>query len=57
MTVHDVAHSGIEDGVAQKFKALVVDRLTLGVALKHALVHKCQLIQRDVVGINANDFV
>ena len=53
----DVAHDGIEDGVAEKFKTLVVDGLALGVAPRQALVHQGLLVETDVVGIEPHHLI
>ena len=57
MAVDDVAHYGIEYGVAQKFQTLVVERFSLGVAPGYALVHQGQFVVLDVAGIEADDVV
>ena len=51
----DVAYCGVEDGVAEEFKAFVVHGFALGVAAEHALVHQRELVVAYVVGIEAND--
>ena len=55
MAEHDVAHGAIEHRVAKKFQSLVVDRLTLIVAMPDALVHQRYLVIRNVVRIYAYD--
>ena len=57
MFENDVAHDGIEDGVAEKFKTLVVDGLALGVAPRQALVHQGLLVETDVVGIEPHHLI
>lgn len=52
---HDVAHNGVENGVAQELKPLVVYGASLLVALGYALVEQCLLVETDVVGIKADD--
>lgn len=52
---HDVAHDGVENGVAQKFKTLVVYGPSLFVALGYALVEQCLFVQADVVRIKTDN--
>ena len=57
MMVHDVAHNGIENGIAEKLEPLVVDGLALAVAVHDALVHERHLVVVDVAGIKAENGV
>ena len=50
---HYVADNGVEDGVAQEFKPLVVDGPPLGVALVDAAVHEGLFVQVDVVRVKS----
>ena len=55
MVVNDVAHSGVENGVAQKLQALIVDWFTLLVAVHDALVHERHLVMADVAWNETDD--
>ena len=57
MVVDDVAHDGIEQCVAEKLQAFVVQRLALLVAAADALVHQCLLVVADIMGIEPHDLV
>ena len=57
MLVDDVAHDGIEDGVAKKFEPLIVHWLPFLVAVHDALVHQGHLVITDIVGIESDDLV
>ena len=57
MMVHDVAHNGIENGIAEKLEPLVVDGLALAVAVHDALVHERHLVVVDMAGIKAENGV
>ena len=52
---HYVAHYGVENGVAQELKTLVVDRLPLGVAPGDAAVHERLFVEVDVVWVKSDD--
>ena len=54
--VYDVAHDGIEDGIAKKFQPLVVDGLAF-LAAHDALVHQGLLVVFDVFGEESQDVV
>ena len=57
MAVDDITHCSIKNGIAKKLQALVVDGLAFLVAMHDALVHQCQLVVADVVGVKADDVV
>ena len=57
MAVDDITHCSIENGIAKKLQALVVDGLALFVAMHDALVHQSQLVVADVVWVKADDVV
>lgn len=51
MAENYVANRAIEHGIAKEFQSLVVDGLSLVVAVPDAFVHQRYLIIRDVVRI------
>ena len=56
MTVDNVSHDGIQNGIAQKFQPLVVHRLAF-FSLSDAAVHQCLPVILNVVGIESGDVV
>ena len=57
VAVDDVAHNGVENGVAEKLQTLVVHGFPLFVASGHALVHQSELVIVYAVWIEAEDVV
>jgi hypothetical protein len=48
VSVNDVAHDGVEYGVAQEFKSFVVHRFAICTSSHHTLVHQGKLIVANV---------
>ena len=57
MAEHDIAHDGVEDGVAQEFQTFVVLRTTLFVLASHTFVQQSLLIEFNMVRIEAQNVV
>ena len=50
---YDVAHYGLEDGVAKKFQSFVVERASLAVTIYVGFVGKGDTINLEVAGIES----
>ena len=57
MVIDDVPDGGVKHGIAKKLQTFVVGRTSLGGAVCHTLVHEGELVERDVVGQDAEDAV
>jgi hypothetical protein len=57
VTIYYIAHSSIEDGIAEEFQPLIVQRLSLLIAPSDALVHKSLTIIVDVMRIEPKNIV
>ena len=55
MTKHDVAHGGVENGIAEKLQTLVVHEPSILVTAQGTFVHERHAIVADVVRIDADD--
>ena len=57
VVIHYIANDGIQDGVAKKFKPLVVHRLAFLVTVHDALMHQGHLVVTNVVGVETYNLV
>ena len=57
VAVYDVANDSVEDSVAKKFEALIVQWLSFLVAPGHTLVHQGELVELYPVWVETEDFV
>ena len=55
--VNDISYDGIQYGISQKLKSLIIHGSPFSVAPCHTLVHEGQLIVADVVGIEPYDMI
>ena len=57
MSVYDISHHRIQDGIAKELKPFVVQRFAFFRPLGHTLVHEGEFVIFDVAGIKADDFL
>ena len=57
MTVHHVAHYGIQDGIAQKLHTFVVLVPSVLALYRHGLVKECLFIVGDILGVETQDVI